>query len=171
MQEKVFYVNNSRCRQLTSAGDFYRSSVCQDEGELSVTRGQNTGGEGDTNDRPAALKDEDADRLHGIAFVELVVFMEDMHADEDNAPVFKLSDVANLYKTRLEQLGATSLLERFVVLMYDRTSDTMEVNDARKQLFAHKSRALENIPPTQAALQQHIKRASLQGNCWNQIWS
>ncbi|KAG0724212.1 hypothetical protein GWK47_041115 [Chionoecetes opilio] len=199
--------------------------------------------------RPAALKDEDADRLHGIAFAELVVFMEDMHADEDNAPVFILSDVANLYKTRLEQLGATvtnrihttrlkdrllsvlpdlrahsqgrdtlllfekdigpalkkacdhdsdamhlvraalvvtdafeellrmpsdvseesmSLLERFVVLMYDRTSDTMEVNDARKQLFAHKSRALENIPPTQAALQQHIKRASLQGNCWNQ---
>ncbi|KAG0720495.1 hypothetical protein GWK47_048390 [Chionoecetes opilio] len=44
----------------------------------------------------------------------------------------------------------------------------MEVNDARKRLFAHKSRALENIPPTQAALQQHIKRASLQGNCWNQ---
>ncbi|KAG0715668.1 hypothetical protein GWK47_011424 [Chionoecetes opilio] len=57
--------------------------------------------------RPAALKDADADRLHGIAFAELVVFMEDMHADEDNAPVFKLSDVANLYKTRLEQLGAT----------------------------------------------------------------
>ena len=38
--------------------------------------------------RPAALKDEDADCLHGIAFAELVVFMEDMHADEDNAPVF-----------------------------------------------------------------------------------
>ncbi|KAG0720472.1 hypothetical protein GWK47_048454 [Chionoecetes opilio] len=57
--------------------------------------------------RPAALKDEDADRLHGIAFAELVVFMEDMHADEDKAPVFKLLDVANLYKTRLEQLGAT----------------------------------------------------------------
>ena len=40
-----------------------------------------------------------------------------------------------------------SLLEHFVVLMYDRTSDTMEVNDARKQLFAHKSRTLENHPP------------------------
>ena len=38
--------------------------------------------------RPAALKDEDADCLHGIAFAELVVFMEDIHADEDNAPVF-----------------------------------------------------------------------------------
>ena len=55
--------------------------------------------------RPAALKDEDEDRLYGIAFAELVVFMEDMHADEDNVPVFKLSDVANLYMTRLEQLG------------------------------------------------------------------
>ena len=61
-----------------------------------------------------------------------------------------------------------SLLERFVVLMYDRTSDIMEVNDARKQLFAHKSRSLDYIPPTQAAPQQHIKRASLQANCWNQ---
>ena len=29
-----------------------------------------------------------------------------------------------------------SLLERLVVLLYDRTSDTMKVNDARKKLFA-----------------------------------
>ena len=57
-----------------------------------------------------------------------------------------------------------SLLECFVVLMYDRTINIMEVNDARKQLFVHKSRALCNIPPTQAALQQHIKRACLQAN-------
>ena len=55
---------------------------------------------------PAALKDEDEDRLHGIAFAELAVFMEDMYADEDNATVFNLSNVANLYKTRLEQLGS-----------------------------------------------------------------
>ena len=61
-----------------------------------------------------------------------------------------------------------SLLERFVVLMYDLASDIKEVNDARKQLFTHKSMALDNIPPTQAALQQHIKRASLQANCLNQ---
>ena len=61
-----------------------------------------------------------------------------------------------------------SLLERFVVLMYDRTSDIMEVNQARKHLFAHKCRALENIPPTQAALQQQIKRACYQANIWNQ---
>ena len=61
-----------------------------------------------------------------------------------------------------------SLLERFIVLMYDRTSDIMEVSDAREQPFAHTSRALNNIPSTQAALQQHTKHASLQANRWNQ---
>ncbi len=60
------------------------------------------------------------------------------------------------------------LLERFVVLMYDRTSESMEVNDARKQLFSQKSRTLDNIPPTEAALKQHIKRTCYQANCWNQ---
>ena len=44
------------------------------------------------------------------------------------------------------------VIGRFVVLMYSRTSDLSRVNDARKQLFAQKSRSLENIPPTQAAL-------------------
>ncbi len=63
---------------------------------------------------------------------------------------------------------ASSLLERFVVLLYCRTSNATKVNDARKQLFSQKSRALENIPPTQDALLQHIKRASLQAKCWSQ---
>ena len=60
-----------------------------------------------------------------------------------------------------------SVLERFVILLYDRTSDLALVNDARKWLFTQKSWTLNNIPPTQAALRQHIKRASYQANCWN----
>ena len=63
------------------------------------------------------------------------------------------------------------VIERFVVLMYSRTSDLSRVNDARKQLFAQKSRSLENIPPTQAALVQHLKRAFYQCNCWNMCLS
>ena len=52
--------------------------------------------------------------------------------------------------------------------MYDRTSDHESVNDAaRKQLFTQKSRSLENLPLIQAALVQHIKRASYQENCWD----
>ena len=62
---------------------------------------------------------------------------------------------------------AMSVLERFVVLLYDCTNDNMRVNDARKKLFTQNSRSLENLPPTQAALMQHIKRASYQSNCWN----
>ena len=45
--------------------------------------------------------------MHGIAFAELVVFLEDMSSDEDSAAVFRLSDLAKLYKDRLEQLGVT----------------------------------------------------------------
>ena len=52
--------------------------------------------------------------------------------------------------------------------MYDRTSDHVSINDAaRKQLFTQKSRSLENLPLTQAAPVQHIKRASYQENCWD----
>ena len=43
--------------------------------------------------------------LHGIAFTELVAFMEDLRK-VDIAPVFKLTDLAFMYKTQLEQLGA-----------------------------------------------------------------
>ena len=50
-----------------------------------------------------------------------------------------------------------SWLERFVVLMCDKTSDITEINETRKQLFAHKGRSLKNTPPTQAAVKQHIR--------------
>ena len=52
-----------------------------------------------------------------------------------------------------------ALIERFVVLMYDRTSGLHEVNEARQELFCQRSRRLEGIPPTRAALEQHVKRA------------
>ncbi len=60
------------------------------------------------------------------------------------------------------------LLEQFVVLMYNRTSEVTEVNEARKQLFTKKSRILENIPPTKAALVQHIRHTYFQANIWSQ---
>ena len=36
-----------------------------------------------------------------------MAYLEDMKSDEDSAPVFKLTDIAQLYKIRLEQLGLT----------------------------------------------------------------
>jgi len=51
--------------------------------------------------------DEDDSCLHGIAFAELVSFIEDRISDEDSAFVFKLTDIAELYQVRLQQLGVT----------------------------------------------------------------
>ncbi len=53
-------------------------------------------------------------------------------------------------------------LERFVVLLYDRTSELQNVNEARVHLVSQ-GNALDNITPTQAALKQQIVRASYTG--------
>ena len=61
-------------------------------------------------------------------------------------------------------------LERFVILMFDRTSNKTSVNETRKQLFAQKGRAYDAIPPSRAALLQHTNRAAYQaGHCWGWI--
>jgi len=54
-----------------------------------------------------------------------------------------------------------SQLERFVILLYDKTSECTYVNEARKVLFT-KGRQIDRIPPTKAALKEHVKRATYQ---------
>ncbi len=57
-------------------------------------------------------------------------------------------------------------LERFTIIMYDKTSTLHLVNEARKELFCQKNKAMENIPPTQDALLQHTRRVTLQAGIW-----
>ncbi len=52
-------------------------------------------------------RNEEAD-LHGIAFAELVAYIDEFRFDEKIAPVFKLDDLAQLYKSYLEQLGVVN---------------------------------------------------------------
>ena len=60
-------------------------------------------------------------------------------------------------------------LERFVVMLYDRSSVTTSVNDARMELFARKQKPYDAIPPTSDALKEHVKRAAYQaGIIWSQ---
>ena len=60
------------------------------------------------------------------------------------------------------------VFERFIVLLYDRTSTCTDVDRARKKMFA-KTLSVQRIPPTRAALEQHIKRAAFQGgHIWGQ---
>ena len=60
-------------------------------------------------------------------------------------------------------------IEQFVVILYCRTDPEGNVNAARKYLFAKGNKTLDHIPPTQAALLEHVKRAVYQGSyVWNQ---
>ena len=75
---------------------------------------------------------------------------------------------------RLSQTPVTILpedlkqIERFVILLYQRTSPLSSVNDARKHMFTQ-NRRMDNIPPTLQSLEQHVKRAVYQaGYIWGQ---
>jgi len=66
-------------------------------------------------------------------------------------------------------LDCLPLVEQFVVFMYDSKSKCKCVNEARQQLLGRKNGRFESLPPTQAALTEHIKRAAFQsGHCWHQ---
>ncbi len=52
-----------------------------------------------------------------------------------------------------------TVLERFTILLYDRTSSMVNIDQARQHLFTKKGRAMDALPPTKAALMQHIRRA------------
>ena len=55
-------------------------------------------------------------------------------------------------------------IERYVVLLFDKTSNMKSVDECRRKLFSQRA-SLENIPPTKAALLEHTRRAVFQGIC------
>ena len=60
-----------------------------------------------------------------------------------------------------------STIERFTVLLYNRTSMLSSVDAARMELFVKKGRGMEDIPPTKDARMLHFKRSVFQGAyCW-----
>ena len=60
-------------------------------------------------------------------------------------------------------------IERFVVLLYKKTSQLCKVNEARN-IFFSAGRKIQNVPPTKAALVQHVERAVYQaGHIWGQV--
>ena len=72
------------------------------------------------------------------------------------------------YPPELSQLDQ-EILEMFVIVMYDKSSPTSNINDARLDLFARKQRSYDSIPPTRGALVEHTKRAMYMAGCiWGQ---
>ncbi|VDI08968.1 Hypothetical predicted protein, partial [Mytilus galloprovincialis] len=67
-------------------------------------------------------------------------------------------------RNEVEILKVLKVIERYVVLLYDRSSTAYTVNELKKQLFTQKTRTIDNIPPTRDALLQHTKRSAYQGS-------
>ena len=60
------------------------------------------------------------------------------------------------------------IIQRFVILMYSKTSDHKSINKARMDMFFLKNHPnIESIPPTENALLQHTKRAIFQTGVWS----
>ena len=57
-------------------------------------------------------------------------------------------------------------IERLIVLVYDKTSTSLSINQTRRELFCLKNVTMERMPPTQNALLQHTKRAFYQASIW-----
>ena len=57
-------------------------------------------------------------------------------------------------------------IERLIVLVYDKTSTSLSINQTRRELFCLKNVTMERMPPTQNALLQHTKRAVYQACIW-----
>ena len=61
------------------------------------------------------------------------------------------------------------VLERFVIIVYDRSSSTTDIDSIRLDMFARKQKSYDAIPPTSAALDYHTKRAAYHAGCiWGQ---
>ena len=59
-----------------------------------------------------------------------------------------------------------NIIQRYLVFAYNRSSPLTSIDECRRDLFKKKRRTLKNIPPTEDALVQHLKRSMLQANIW-----
>ena len=51
------------------------------------------------------------------------------------------------------------ILDKFVVIMYDKSNTATGVNSVMLDMFGRKQRPYQAIPPTRSALLQHVKVA------------
>ena len=73
----------------------------------------------------------------------------------------------NPFQQLSESVENFSLLEKFTIAMYDKGSTSVDINEARREMFTKKSTGIESIPPTKDALLQHAKRAVYQAGIWS----
>ena len=55
-----------------------------------------------------------------------------------------------------------NVLEKFIITMYDRSSQTIDIDAVRLNLFSRKQRLYDTKPPTCVTLVQHTTQAAYQ---------
>ena len=76
-----------------------------------------------------------------------------------------LYDLGDLVEVQMNSDAVNDKI-KFVVWLYDKTADTNQINEIHYKLFAQKNSNPENLPPTEDALIQHIRRVSYQVFIW-----
>ena len=56
------------------------------------------------------------------------------------------------------------MIERFTCTMYDTTTSHVKVNDLRQEMFPTRLKIMEQLPPTQSAMLQHVNRCLYQAS-------
>ena len=79
----------------------------------------------------------------------------------DNAVTETMVELTTNPQMFKEDSAHMQILEKFTVRLYSKDSSINTINDARRHMFTQKLMSLERIPPTQAALFQHVKRTLL----------
>ena len=84
---------------------------------------------------------------------------------DEATPVFmKLSDQPTIEDVK----KAMPTINRFTVLLYNKTSNSLTTNKCRRELFCQ-GREIDKIPPTEAALRKHTCRSAyIAGFDWSQ---
>lgn len=58
------------------------------------------------------------------------------------------------------------ILEMYVIAVYDKSSPTININDARLYHFTRKQRSCDSISSIRGALVEHIKRDTYKAGCF-----
>ena len=75
--------------------------------------------------------------------------------------LYLFDDITATFKNLSDQLDLSPteallpIIERFTVLLYNRTSNCLTTNECKKELFC-KGRTIDNIPPTSVDLLKHV---------------
>jgi hypothetical protein len=65
-----------------------------------------------------------------------------------------------------DSLHHLQVLERYVILLFSSTCESMSIDEARLEMFSEKRQNMEALPPTRDSLMQHLKRAIFQCGIW-----